>query len=615
MKLHNPPLLHLQPIAITSALILSLSFHAHTIASSTFHQTYNGGTLVEAKGHGGNHHAGLYVYGENNHPPLQVTKRGERCFFETPSVRTVHLNHGYTGDQVFSFPCHGGEYFNTEKEINGAYSPLNDAHYFANQSIEMYRQWFGANPFAEQITVKVHQGHGLENAQWNIKQNAVIFGDGGKTYYPLTDVNITAHEIAHALTEQSSNLAYCGVSGAINESFSDIAGEATEYFLNGKVDWLVGANLKKDGSALRDFTNPIKQYGKASQKGFPIRHIDHYDDQTNMHDATGIFNHAFYLLATKPGWTVKQAFSTFYFANLHHWQRKPNFSEAACGVLMAAHDLALPVEDVADAFAQVGIQACERFYQLNSSQNLLLTGKKNSTAVMTFELGALTSSATLRIENGDGKVHFIQNEALENVSEKEICSNQQTVTSQTQSLNFQGAGRHQVVLSSVADFENISVQLIVEENTLESIAVGDEIQISSTQEQQNFFRIETSEDTPLSIQISGYQGDADLYVASGYVPTPNDYLCRPFLEGTNEQCEISNTKHEDVYLMIDHKTVGHQLTLSVQKSAYPSSSPEEMLTAKPQATTSGSQGGGAIFGLLGLILLRCYRHKVSIFNA
>ena len=67
--------------------------------------------------------------------------------------------------------------------------------------------------------------------------------------------------------------------------------------------------------------------------------------------------------------------------------------------------------------------------------------------------------------------------------------------------------------------------------------------------------------------------------------------------------------------MIDHKTLGHQLTLSVQKSAYPSSSSPEMLTAEPQTAASGSQGGGALFGLLGLIFLRCYRHKVSIFNA
>ena len=81
-EIANPPLFHLQPIAVTSALILSLSFHAHTIASSTSHQTYKAGTLVEAKGHGGNQHAGLYVYGENNHPPLLVTKRGERCFLK-----------------------------------------------------------------------------------------------------------------------------------------------------------------------------------------------------------------------------------------------------------------------------------------------------------------------------------------------------------------------------------------------------------------------------------------------------------------------------------------------------------------------------------------------------
>ena len=246
------------------------------------------------------------------------------------------------------------------------------------------------------------------------------------------------------------------MSSAINESFSDIAGEATEYFLNGKVDWLVGANLKKDGSALRDFTNPTNNMEKQVKKGSlsVILIITTIKRICTMPPA---FLITLFICQHKTWLDGQTSILYFYFANLHHWRRKPNFSEAACGVLMAAHDLALPVDDVADAFAQVGIQACDRFYQLNTSQNLLLSRKTNSTAVVTFELGALTSTPTLRIENGDGKVHFIQKEALENVSEKEICSNQQTVGSQTQSLNFQRAGRHQVVLSSVADFENIGV--------------------------------------------------------------------------------------------------------------------------------------------------------------
>ena len=61
-----------------------------------------------------------------------------------------------------------------KKEINGAYSPLNDAHYFANQSIEMYRQWFRQTHFLNK-SQSSSSGTRTENAQWNIKQNAVIF--------------------------------------------------------------------------------------------------------------------------------------------------------------------------------------------------------------------------------------------------------------------------------------------------------------------------------------------------------------------------------------------------------------------------------------------------------
>ena len=38
------------------------------------------------------------------------------------------MNHGTTGGTIHQFTCPE----NTVKEINGAYSPLNDAHYFGN---------------------------------------------------------------------------------------------------------------------------------------------------------------------------------------------------------------------------------------------------------------------------------------------------------------------------------------------------------------------------------------------------------------------------------------------------------------------------------------------------
>ena len=70
----------------------------------------------------------------------------------------------------------------------------------------------------------VHYGKNLDNAFWN--GSFVHFGDGGKTFYPTVGLDISSHEISHGFTQQHSGLIYKGQSGGLNESFSDMAGEA-----------------------------------------------------------------------------------------------------------------------------------------------------------------------------------------------------------------------------------------------------------------------------------------------------------------------------------------------------------------------------------------------------
>lgn len=75
----------------------------------------------------------------------------------------------------------------------------------------------------------------------------MVFGDGDKALYPLTLVGIVAHEISHGFTQQHSNLIYVGQLGALNESFSDMAMQATQFFVNGESSWLIGERVGKQG--------------------------------------------------------------------------------------------------------------------------------------------------------------------------------------------------------------------------------------------------------------------------------------------------------------------------------------------------------------------------------
>ena len=50
--------------------------------------------------------------------------------------------------------------------------------------------------------------------------------------------------------------------------------------------------------------------------------------------------------------------------------------------------------------------------------------------------------------------------------------------------------------------------------------------------------------------MSGGSGDADLYVRFGSAPTTSSYDCRPYLNGNNETCSISNIQEGTYFVMI-----------------------------------------------------------------
>ena len=76
-------------------------------------------------GPGGNTKTGLYEYGID-YPEFQIAEVLSNCTMETPNVKTINLNHGTSGTNAYSYVCPR----NTHKAINGAFSPLNDAHFF-----------------------------------------------------------------------------------------------------------------------------------------------------------------------------------------------------------------------------------------------------------------------------------------------------------------------------------------------------------------------------------------------------------------------------------------------------------------------------------------------------
>lgn len=295
---------------------------------------------TEASGPGGNEKTGRYLYG-SDYGPLVVTND---CHMNSGDVLTVDLNHSTSNAKrtPFQFACSYNDY----KQINGAFSPLNDAHYFGNVVFRLYNDWFGLRPLSQKLYMKVHYSRGYDNAFWD--GESMTFGDGARTFYPLVALDVVAHEVSHGFTEQNANLQYYGQSGGMNEAFSDMAGETAEYYMKGRNDWKVGFDITKGTGALRYMDDPTKD-------GRSIGHAADYRSGMNVHYSSGVYNKAFYLLANTAGWDTRKAFEVFLDANRFYWTETSTFDRGACGVIQSSQNRGYGTSAVVQAFRQVGV--------------------------------------------------------------------------------------------------------------------------------------------------------------------------------------------------------------------------------------------------------------------
>ncbi len=331
---------------------------------------------VEASGVGGNlNRQNVYQAGKNGIP---LTRVNGTCFFDTKNVRTVDLNMQGTDKKgnikfnpktlkAMSFTCSGDDinYVGpwSQDESYPAYDVEDDAQYFGTKIYQMYQDWFSESPIPGKLYMRVHFGKNFDNAFWD--GNYMNFGDGGKQFYPLVSLDIAAHEVTHGVTQYRGKLEggrpNCEAC-AINEAFSDMAGEAAKVYVYGRNNFLVGPTaIKKNPNltkALRYFADPTKD--GISFDNYQD-YLNGYRDQKyastglNEHWGAGIFDKAFYELANTKGWNVKKSFKVFLRANESYWYPGSSFVQAACGVYNAASDNKYSKADIANAFDQVGI--------------------------------------------------------------------------------------------------------------------------------------------------------------------------------------------------------------------------------------------------------------------
>jgi Zn-dependent metalloprotease len=305
-------------------------------------------TLSQASGPGGN--AKVARTWTN---ALDVEPSGAQFMMDTARLQTLNMNNGTAGGTVVTGPL---------SPIGDA--PINDAHGFAEVTLNVLQDWGGYNSIDNlgfKIISRVHYSTAYENAFWDGAQ--MTYGDGATTFFPLSgDVDVVAHEIHHGFTTFHSNLVYANQSGGMNEAFSDIMGTTAEFYSEGLgADWDLGRDIFRGNTALRFMCNPIAD-------GVSVDNFANYSDALDVHYSSGIYNKAFCRAARRIGSglpdgqatvdSVRRTAKAFYEANANYWTSGSTMNQGCTNVITAATALAYTtaeIDAIKASFADVGL--------------------------------------------------------------------------------------------------------------------------------------------------------------------------------------------------------------------------------------------------------------------
>ncbi len=236
---------------------------------------------------------------------------------------------------------------------------------YENVSGGSYLSYDGASAPMEGV---VHYDTDCPNASWN----------GTTTNYcnGLVTDDVVAHEWAHAYTQANHRLIYAYQPGALNESYSDIFGEAVD-LLNESGDgphttrtdgscafggsaserWLIGEETSGLGGAIRDMWVPtcFNHPGRVSDGEYVCTGDDFFDNG-GVHFNSGVPNHAFALLVdggTTGGQSVEaigmtKALAIYWRAMTVYQGVTSGFADHADALLASCEDLVAAGSDLPD---------------------------------------------------------------------------------------------------------------------------------------------------------------------------------------------------------------------------------------------------------------------------
>jgi len=456
---------------------------------------------------------------------------------------------------------------------------VDDNYGHLGTTYQCYFQNFGRDGYdnaGSQFRSTVHYGSNYVNAFWNGSQ--MVYGDGDNVDSgPLgKSLDVTVHELTHAVTDYESDLIYSNESGALNEGMSDIFAAYCESWTKGWVMdapvWMIGDDIwtpATPGDALRYMANPTQD--GSSKDYYPERYTG-ASDNGGVHWNSGIANLAFKLLSTGgthprgkttvnvAGIGIQKAGAIFYKANVDLMTASTTFAQAKTYTEQAAELLygATSAEkaSVTQTWQAVGVgggttppPTCSAPIALSNGVTVTGISADANTWSCTYTLAVPSGATNLKFDlsggtgDGDMYVRF----GSEPTSTSYDC--RPYLGGNTESCSFvtPSTGTYYVKIHGYSAASGMSLKGSYTGGSGGGTVLTNGVESAQYSGAAGAWTCYTlsvpSGKTSLVFNQTGKTGttgDADLYVRFGAQPTTSSYNCRPYLSGNSESCTISN---------------------------------------------------------------------------
>ena len=474
-----------------------------------------------------------------------------------------------------------GQPATSDTDVNAAYDSTGATY-------DAYKDFWNRDSYdnaGAMLRSTVHYSSNYCNAFWNGTQ--MVYGDGNiaQGCSPLAhSVDVTAHELTHAVTQNESGLIYSGESGGLNEAMSDIFGAFTQAWVDGGSSgvlavsadtWTVGEDVLTP--AMRWMNDPAMDNASLDFWTTGAGNVD-------VHYSSGIANLAFYLLAqggqhprgrstvAVTGIGMEKAIRLFYALNVNYLTPASNFRAAAIASMTAAMDLGFSEAErnsVADAWRAVGVipgggpGPTDDIVLTNNVPVTALSGAAGSDQYFKIDVAAAQRLA-FRLSGDSGDADMYVRFGSRPTETAYDCRPYLNGSNETCTINATSAGTYYVLLRGYTAYSNTSLVASYSKPPAGDSVLENGIPvtgISGAAGNTKYWKITPGAGRTLRVAISGGSGDVDLYVRLGSRPTTTAYLCRPYINGNNETCTIPSTAAGDYYIMLRAYTTYSGVTL------------------------------------------------------